>query len=627
MCGIAGILRFDGAPVETGWIEAMTAALRHRGPDGEGVWRQGPLALGHTRLAIIDPAGGQQPMANEDGMVLVTYNGEIYNFKDLRRELEQTGHRFRTASDTEVVLHAYEQWDVSCVERFRGMFAFCVADLRQRRLFLARDHLGMKPLYYCASRNMFAFASELAALRLVPGLHFTVSGSAMDHYLWLQYIPAPHTIYEEARKLPPAARLTVSFDGKISGPEIYWRLEFVPDERPTWQEWQEALGEVVKESVRAHLVADVPFGAFLSGGIDSTLVVSFMTEILDRPVKTFTIGFEDAEYDERPFAALAASQLGTEHHTEVVCPNALALLPELVRHYGEPFGDSSAIPTYYVSRLAREHVPMVLSGDGGDEAFAGYAAYADWLRWLDGPGNLPRWKSALLPLARAFFPRRFSRTRQPSLENWLWFVGYLRPADRARLWRPEYRKLLAETCAALEAIFNAAGTIGTCSRAQSWDYRMYLPNDILTKVDIASMMHGLEVRIPLVDVQVVEFAAKIPERLKIERDGNGGWRGKLPLKQFLSQRFPPEFVNRRKQGFAVPLDRWLKTGEGNGNGIRERLLAKDSPLQEYFDPAGLAAVVDQGWPHVLWLLLFLDEWLRQHKAGSVRKPRLPSTLR
>jgi asparagine synthase (glutamine-hydrolysing) len=613
MCGIVGILYTDHAPVSREILETMTASLSHRGPDGWGteVWDE--VGIGHRRLAIIDLEGGKQPLSNEDGQVWITLNGEIYNYLEMRCELETRGHIFRTNSDTETVVHAYETWGDRCVEHFRGMYAFAIVDLLQRRLFLARDHLGIKPLYYLQSTGCFAFASELQALRLVPGQQFTLDLQAIDQYLWLQYIPAPHTVFHQIRKLPPAHRMSVTFDGKVSEPEKYWHLEFKPDNHRSESEWLEAIDQVLRDSVRAHLVADVPFGAFLSGGVDSSAIVAYMAQILQTPVKTFSIGFEENAYNELKYAEIVAKRWGTEHHVEIVKPDALAILPRLVKHYGEPFGDSSAIPSFYVCQMARRSVPMVLSGDGGDELFAGYDSYRTWMKWLSNDGR-PVWKQRLYPLAHAFFPKHFSQ-RQPTLANWLRFINYIPVELRRTLWRSEYRSVCNSPLKLFECEFKQTQGYSPCHKAQYMDIKTYLPYDIMTKVDIASMAHGLEVRTPIVDIRVVEFAATIPDHLNMRRSENGEWCGKALFKQAMQRFYPAEFLNRPKMGFAIPIQKWFAPDGALRGTLQERLLGTDSRLTPFFQPRAIRSMLARNVTGPLWLLLSLDEWLRQNEAG------------
>ena len=442
MCGIVGLLNTNGSPVSSQVVNKMTQSVAHRGPDDWGIEIRGEVGLGHRRLSIIDLEGGKQPLANEDGQIWITYNGEVYNFLDLRHDLQKRGHLFRTNSDTETIVHAYEEWGDDCVKRLRGMFAFCIVDFNKRRLFLARDHLGIKPLNYLHTCDLFAFASELQSFKSLPRVMLELDLHAIDEYLRLQYIPAPRTAFKQVRKLSPAHCMSISFDGVVHGPEEYWRLEFLPNYKRSEGEWIEALQAVLYDSVRVHLVSDVPYGAFLSGGVDSSAIVAYMSQILKQPVRTFSIGFKETEFNELHWAKEVAQRWGTEHHIEIVKPDAFAILPKLVQHYGEPFGDSSAIPTYYLCEMARRFVPMVLSGDGGDEILAGYDSYRGWLRWLS-PDPKSTWKRMLYKVASMVWPHRYS-ARQPSLSNWLKFISYFSPAQRLSLWRAEYRYLCKE---------------------------------------------------------------------------------------------------------------------------------------------------------------------------------------
>jgi asparagine synthase (glutamine-hydrolysing) len=591
----------------------MTRALAHRGPDGEGWCTWGSGGFGHRRLAIIDPAAGQQPMTSDDGQLHITYNGEIYNFRELRRALESHGHRFRTNSDTEVALYAYRQWGSACVTRFRGMFAFAVADTINRRIFLARDHLGIKPLVYLQTPEIFAFASEIQALRQVPDVALQIDPEAIDVYLQLLYIPAPQTVFTAVKKLRPGHTLTLSFDGDTGEQVPYWEPSTILDRTRTRDDWVADLKTVLQESVKAHLVSDVDFGAFLSGGLDSTAVVSFMSQALDRPVKAFTIGFEESDFDETPWAVEAARRCGVEHHVEVLRPNALEVLPAIVQHYGEPFGDSSAIPTYYVSNLASRHVPMVLSGDGGDELLAGYNTYRGWMRWISWQGR-PAWRRLLYPIARRLRPARYL-PRRPTADAWVRFVQTTSLADRARLWRSEIGVELRESPRAFEEALAAARESDALRAVQHCDLRTYLSFDILTKVDVASMMNSLEVRTPLVDHVVVDFASSIPSRFNMGVAPGGGFEGKLLLKEILRESFPDSFLNRTKQGFGVPIKRWFGADGDQRDVIHDRLTDASSPLLEFFEPAAVNAIAGgDGFTHQ-WLLLFLDEWLRQNQQA------------
>ncbi len=623
MCGIAGLVHFDSRPADAECLRNITRRLAHRGPNGEGIYTRGPVGFGHRRLSIIDIEGGHQPMFNEDGSVAITYNGEIYNFCELRRILEVQGHVFRTLSDTEVVIHAWEQWGPACVERFRGMFAFAIADWNQRIVFLARDHLGIKPLYYRLNEVGLAFASEVQALRLLPDFDASLDYGALDQFLFLQYIPAPRTAFAGVSKLSPATRLSVSFDGRSTGPEPYWSLSFQAESGRSEAAWLEELEAVVRESVRAHLVADVDFGAFLSGGIDSSAVVGFMAETLGRPVRTFTIGFEEDSADETPYAAEVARRWGTDHHVEVVRPDALAVLPRLVAHHGEPFGDSSSIPTYYVSRLAAKHVPMVLSGDGGDEAFAGYRRYKHWYDHLhpDAPQRV-WWRRAARSLASRLLPGRFPpdvRSRAPALADWMRLVQYITAPVRQRLWRPEFRQFVTDADPTLADAFARASRSDPVHLAQYIDYRSYLPNDVLPKVDVASMMHGLEVRTPLVDVNVVAFAARVPSSLNLARSADGGPRSKRLLASIVARQLSGSFVMRPKQGFILPVERWFLEGGPLRRTLIERISDPACLLAELCDTRVVRELIDEHGrvgrrDGALWLLLCLDLWLEQLKV-------------
>lgn len=608
MCGIAGILDLKGVTGREDLLR-MTDCLAHRGPDGSGIWREGPVGLGHRRLSIIDPESGHQPMATPDGRLHISYNGELYNFRELRRELEEKGHRFRTSSDTEVVLEAWRRWGPDCVLHFRGMFAFGVVDINRGLLFLARDHFGIKPLIYTRSPGFFAFASELQALKILPFFEDTISREALDDYLQLDTIPPPRTIYRAASKLAPGHRMSISLDDGSGEPEAYWTPRFRPEYGRPAEDWLEELDDVLSESVRAHLVADVPFGAFLSGGLDSTLVVGYMARLLDQPVQCYTIGFEEKTFDERDWARTAADTWGVEHQVRILKPDALEILPELVRHYGEPFADSSAVPTFYLARLASGSVPMVLSGDGGDEFFAGYRSYEGWMRWITWEGR-PRWRKLLYPLMHHLRPHRYL-PRSTGAEAWLGSLAKSDDTQRRNLWRRELEPGAHRVPDAFREAFRGCENLDPLQAVQLADIQTYLPNDILTKVDIASMMSSLEVRTPLVDLRVAELAFRLPPQINFHRKEEGGFEGKLLLKKLLSRHFPDSFVHRRKQGFGVPVSDWFGSGGEAQVEVRERLLDPSSPLLEYFRPGGVADQVRKGTGEELWKFLFLDEWLRQ----------------
>ncbi|MCS6819330.1 MAG: asparagine synthase (glutamine-hydrolyzing) [Chitinophagales bacterium] len=621
MCGIAGIISYQKVFHEKDLLQNLAQSLKHRGPDGSGIFSNESVSLVHSRLSIIDPWLGQQPMLSSDKAIAITYNGEIYNFKLLRKELEELGHLFQTHSDTEVIIAAYREWGKNCVRKFRGMFAFCVADFVQKKCLLARDHLGIKPLVYYSKNGLFAFASEIQSLRLIPNFDKEIKPESLDYYLWLSYIPAPYSIFKNVWKLPPAHFMEVDFSGRILNIEKFWKIEYKPNYRIKTGEWIERTETVLKDSVKAHLVSDVPFGAFLSGGIDSTLVVKYMTETLDTPVKAFTISFHEQDFNELPYARQAAQSLGAELYHEVVMPDALGILPDLVKHYGEPYADSSAVPTYYVSKMARQYVPMVLSGDGGDECFLGYPRYYTWLQFLKQKLEVPLWKALLLPLAHALFPHRYSPLRpKPHLYNFIRFTEYLKLPVRKILWKADYHHFIQQRWRELEEQYNALSGAHPLNKARFADQNSYMVYDILTKVDIASMMNSLEVRTPIIDKEVFEFSATVPPEILINLNDKDH-TDKYLLKSILAKTFPSDFVHRRKSGFGMPLQHWLDVKTGNlFPSVQKRLTDPGSPLAEYFTKEGIDLLVNKrdyqrhiGTEQVVWQLLFLDEWLLQLK--------------
>lgn len=621
MCGIAGVLDYSKSWNVSETVARMTGAIAHRGPDGSGVVHQEHVGLGHRRLSIIDLEGGRQPMSTPDGQVHLTYNGEVYNYQELRRELTGRGYQFRTSSDTEVILYAYEAWGRRCVERFQGMFAFAIADYRRREILIARDHFGIKPLLYRLQSDSFAFASEFSALQQLPNWTGEVDLLAIDLFLRYQYIPAPQTAFRQVFKLPAGHRMVIRMDERKQTLERYWTPEFQRKRRYRGEELVEALDATLKDSVRRHLVADVPFGALLSGGVDSSLVVSYMAELLGDSVRTFAIGFDDSDVSELQYARVVAKKYGTRHHEEVLQFNALDALPEIVRHHGEPFGDQSAVPTWAVSKLARSHVPMVLSGDGGDEFLAGYSSYAGWLDAVSQqptPGNRS-WKAPLRPLLKAVRPGRYPQTPTPAdnLENWLPCIGRFTSHDRARLWQPDLRFLSDMPGTTFQRALAAGCGLKGVNRVQRVDLETFLPEDILTKVDVASMRYGLEVRPPILDTTVFQLAASIPFEMLVDRKSDRG--GKLPLKMLAAKKFGHDFAFRRKQGFAMPLKKWLRDDPQSAARVRERLCDPASELGRWFCHETVETVLSHGRVENVWLLLVLQEWCRQ-MATPVRVP-------
>ena len=620
MCGIAGIVGRQYGPLLRSEVRQMTALLAHRGPDGEGFIDRPDFSLGHRRLSIIDLEAGKQPLANEDESIWLTFNGEIYNYQELRKELLAAGHQFRTQSDSEVIVHAYEQWGPDCVERFRGMFAFAIVDSRTQRVMLARDQLGIKPLYYSTANGQLRFASELPPVVQSFETRPSVNLQAIDYFLRYRYIPSPDTSFRGIFKLPPATYQIYDLNGTKLWEREYWQLTYSPDYSRSDEEWTEAFEEVLTDSVQAHLVADVPFGAFLSGGIDSTLIVATMAKLLNRNVRAYTIDFEEQPYSERKFATAAAERLGIELRHDVVRPDLLGTVQRLFNGYGEPFADTSAIPTHWVAQLARQDVPMVLSGDGADEVFAGYHRYARWLDanvWSDAK-NFLKSPKRLLRCLLASAQHGVAARRQMRWEQD--FVGVFPKPRRQRLWQPEYRQLTDTPCLAFATAAHEARSLDKLTYAQYLDIKTYLPGDILTKVDIASMRHGLEVRTPFTDIRVMEFAATLPRHQRVQ--GRAERRElKLLPKRSVAKTFPRDFVEREKKGFGIPLAAWLQADSPVRAHFDDLVMSSHSPLLQYFDHATIqqrTTTFDQhrGGETELWSIFILAMWLDQCQAQS-----------
>ncbi len=567
MCGISGIFEFDRSrtiPVEM--VHRMNESIRHRGPDDEGIYVERGIGLGHRRLSIIDVAGGHQPISNEDGTIWVLLNGEIYNYPSLSEDLQSRGHKFRTRSDTEAIVHLYEEYGDDCFMRLRGMFAIAIWDGRRNRLLLARDRVGKKPLYYYADNEKAIFGSELKAIVAAGQASLQMDSQAVSDYFSFGYIPAPKTIYRGIRKVLPAHYLVVSEKGIVETP--YWQLSFSKVEDRPEQEWGAMLRDKLCEATRIRLMSEVPLGAFLSGGVDSSTVVALMSKVMDRPVTTCSIGFAEEAYNEAPYARQVADQFHTEHHEHMVMPDALAVVDKLAWHYDEPFADSSAIPTYYVSQIARQHVTVALGGDGGDENFAGYRRYLFDHRENQLRKMLPAGiRGAMFePLGRyypglAWAPRMFrakatfqSLSRSP-LEGYFNSVSVFRPDEKAALFTDDFRHQLGsyDSMDVCRKYYDEADTTDLLSRIQYLDIKTYLPDDILTKVDRASMAVSLELRAPLLDHEFMEMVAAIPSRLKLH-----GSTGKYIFKKSFESMLPNNILYRPKQGFAIPLAQWLR---------------------------------------------------------------------
>ncbi|MBS1188662.1 MAG: Asparagine synthase, glutamine-hydrolyzing [Rhodocyclaceae bacterium] len=632
MCGITGIFDLRGRrEIDRCALERMNESQRHRGPDEGGLHVEPGVGLGHRRLSIIDLSAGQQPLYNEDGSVCVVFNGEIYNYQELIPELQALGHRFHTRSDTEVIVHAWESWGESCVERFRGMFAFALWDRRQESLFLARDRLGVKPLYYAQNDDGFLlFGSELKSILAHGRLARGIDPCAIEEYFALGYVAEPRTIFRSACKLPPAHTVLFRRGNPPGKPREYWDVRFRPDDR--WQP-ADARAELLRrlqESVRLRMMSEVPLGAFLSGGVDSSAVVAVMARIASEPVNTCSIAFADPAFDEARFAQTVAERYRTNHFVEAVESDDFGLIDTLSRLYDEPYADSSAIPTYRLCQLARRHVTVALSGDGGDESFGGYRRYRLHLFEEGLRGILP------LAARRPFFgllgriypkadwaPRvfraktTFQALARGSVEAYFETVSILRNDMRSQLFSPRLRKELAGYNAI--EVFNGhaarAGTDDPLALIQYLDLKTYLVGDINTKVDRASMAHSLEVREPLMDHPLVEWLATLPSTFKVH-----GREGKWLFKKALEPDLPHDVLYRPKMGFAVPLQRWFRGPLRDR--VREGLLGSTLADTGWFDRNYLEHLVtahDSGardYSSPIWTLLMFDAFLRNVAAES-----------
>jgi asparagine synthase (glutamine-hydrolysing) len=601
----------------------MTDVVAHRGPDSSGYYLNGSVGLGHRRLSIIDLSTGDQPLGNEDGTVQVVFNGEIYNFADVRQTLLARGHQFRTRSDTEVIVHAFEEWDERCVEHFRGMFAFAVWDDRRRVLLLARDRLGVKPLYYAVLQNGIVFGSEIKSLLQDPAIDRDWDPEALDAYLTLGYVPAPHTIYRQVRKLDAGHTLRV--ENARCVPRQYWDLEFTGTGDPSLErEYLERVDELLHEAVALRLISDVPLGAFLSGGIDSSAVVSTMTRTSNGPVETMSVGFDAKEFDELEHARAVARHLGVESHTRIVTPDVEALLPRLAWHFDEPFADSSAVPTYYVSGAARERVTVALSGDGGDELWAGYARHrvehveGQARRWLGPMAASAGRLSAVLPAGlkgmRSLGHLQFEPAAAYAMKH---AYDYFSDAERAELYTHDFAGSVrhSDPYARHRALYERCQSPDPLDRAMYVDAKTYMVDDVLTKVDRMSMAVSLETREPLLDHRLLEYCATIPASLKLH---NG--QTKYLLRRLLQRRLPQSILDRPKQGFAAPVGNWLAGPLLNLG--RDLLFDGRLTSRGIFQDRAVRAVWDAhtsgraNHAQRLWSLLMLELWFREYVDGA-----------
>lgn len=625
MCGITGIFDLrEQRPIDREVLRRINDMQWHRGPDESGLYLEPGLGFGHRRLSIIDIAAGQQPMFNEDGTVAVVFNGEIYNFVELIPELTALGHVFKTRSDTETIVHAWEQWGVDCVHHFRGMFAFALWDRRQQVFFMARDRLGVKPLHYAITDEGFlVFGSELKTLTAWPGFRRDIDDEAVEDYFGYGYVPEPRTIYKAALKMPPGHRVLIRRGRPVPAPEEYWDVPFAPLPAMSLEDAQSEFIERFREAVKIRMVAEVPLGAFLSGGVDSSAVVAMMAGLADQPVKTCSIAFSDPKYDESDHALRVAERYRTDHHVNTVEADDISLLDELARLYDEPYADSSAMPTYRVCQLARKDVTVALSGDGGDENFAGYRRY----RWHSYEERMRRLlpygvRHPLFGFLGRVYPKAdwapkvfrakttFQAMARDTVEGYFHGVSVMGDDLRNKLYSATFKKRLNgyRAVEVMRRHFERCKHLDSVSQVQYLDMKTYLVGDILTKVDRASMAHALEVRVPFLDHRLMEWVSGLPVDFKLR-----GTEGKYMLKKALEPHLPHEIMYRRKMGFSIPLAEWfrgpLKTR------LRSSLLSPAMADTGLFDMAFLKRMCDEHGGGVrdysasLWSLLMFATFL------------------
>ena len=622
MCGIAGKINLDfNNKIDEFELKKMTDSIYDRGPDDEGFYVNKNIGLGFRRLSIIDLSTGHQPLSNEDGSIWIIFNGEIYNYQELQETLLKQGHIFRTKSDTETIVHLYEQYGIDCLKYLRGMFSFAIWDNNKRQLFCARDRFGIKPFYYYYDQEKFVFGSEIKAILKSEGIDKSLSYDALDSYFAFGYIGNDLSIYKNISKLNPGHYLILSLNNT---PKVdikrYWDISFEPDYSKTEEQWCEEIEASFSEAIKLHMIADVPLGAFLSGGIDSSSVVAMMAKNSNRPIKTFSIGFKEQTFNELKYAREVAKKYGTEHHEQIVEPESMSLLPKLVNAYDEPFADTSAIPTYYVSKLAREFVTVALSGDGGDELFAGYDTYSKFNKmkssafYFDNPAlNKIIWGSLYKIIPQSLPGKGLSYLLSQNKE---YLGAYL------SFWTKDERKKLLSDHPPInyrngseiykEDILKHGNRNDFVSNLQYLDMRSYMVDDILTKVDRASMMNSLEVRVPLLDHKFAELTFKIPSNLKLK-----GNEQKYIFKKSMKSFLPPSIFNHEKQGFGIPLPFWFK--DDLKEYVNDTLLSENALSHKYLNKGVIKNTIvnnHKGLRNLslkIWSLIFFEEWLKQNQ--------------
>ncbi len=623
MCGIAGKVVFNGSVVDHSLIHAMCEAILHRGPDAEGTHVGSFIGLGQRRLSVIDLSNeATPPLANEDKTIWLVFNGEIYNFEALRSDLQKKGHVFRTRTDTEVIIHLYEEYGVRSLDHLRGMFSFALWDSRRHQLFAARDRIGKKPFYYAKSASSLTFGSSISALLVDDEIPVSPDYVAIDQYLRWQYVPSPLTAFKGISKLPAAHYLICNADGELVVSR-YWAptVGDVEQDLTSRKDIKRALLDTLGDAVRLRMVSDVPLGALLSGGIDSGSVVALMAMESSRPVKTFSVGFEGDSHNELPFARSVAERYGTDHHEFLINASVVDLLPLLVRHYGEPFADSSAVPTYFVSQMARQHVTVALSGDGGDESFSGYDRYGELLQWEQLERIPLSYRSRvcgslasmfqMLPYGR--WTSRLSRgcrmAASSTAERYKIYMSVFKDEERQALYSPVFQALLANSTIANDVVLKNS-EISPLDWMMNYDQRNYLPDCLMVKTDVASMANSLELRSPFLDHEFIQFAARIPSSLK-----RHGMNGKILLKEAVSDLLPYEVLNKPKTGFGVPLAQWFRNELSDM--LRGTLLDERAEKRNLFNHAVVHRMVDEqiagrrDWSNRLWALMYLELWFRE----------------
>lgn len=622
MCGITGIINFNRErKINPETLRSMAGAIVHRGPDDEGFYINNNIGLGFRRLSIIDLSTGHQPLSNENESIWIIFNGEIYNYKELQKDLIRQGHIFRTQSDTETIVHLYEQYGTDCLKYLRGMFAFAIWDSNKNQLFCARDRFGIKPFYYYLDNERMVFGSEIKALLKSDDIDRTLSPEAIDSYFAFGYITSDLSIYKEIKKLQPAHYILLSLNDNASFKiESYWNIKFEPDFSKNEMQWEEEIQNCLSETVKMHMISDVPLGAFLSGGIDSGSVVSMMAKNSTRPIKTFSIGFKDERDSELKYARELAKKYNCEHHEQIVEPKSVELIPDLVKAYDEPFGDPSAVPTYYVSKLAREFVTVALSGDGGDELFAGYNSYSRFQNIYNKPYNFNiaglnnlLWGSLFNVMPHNMKGKSLAYILSKSRKH-----GFAYMNEWTENERKKYLRLNSNTGNVKESsehykvkILKTLNGTDYVTAMQYLDMKTYMVDDILTKVDRASMLNSLEVRVPLLDHKFAELTFKIPSGLKVKAA-----QKKYIFRKAMSGYLPASFFNLPKKGFSAPISAWFKGDLKNY--IGDTLLANNPRFSGYLDKNHVKRIVlsnqkarcDSG--SKVWALLMFEEWLKQN---------------